>query len=67
MASSSSDFDEALVYTLRCVQQENLTLNEHQVQTVKLLCEGRNVLCGSYRVWQVYVLPLPVPVSALCD
>ncbi len=43
MASSSSDFDEALAYALLCVQQESLTLNEHSVQTDKHLCEGRDV------------------------
>ncbi len=32
-------------------QQKGLTLNEHQLQAVKLLREGRYVLCGSY-VWQ---------------
>ncbi len=26
---SSSDFDEALAYAQRCVQQESLNLNEH--------------------------------------
>ncbi len=42
MASSSLDFDETLAYALRCIQQESLTLNEHQVQTVQLMCEGRD-------------------------
>ncbi len=46
MGSSSSDFDEALAYALCGVQQESLTLTEHQVQTVKLLCEGRDILGG---------------------
>ncbi len=30
MASSSSDFENVLAYALHCVQQESLTLNEHQ-------------------------------------
>ncbi len=35
-ASSSSDFDEALAYALRCVQQESLVLNEHFLPSVVL-------------------------------
>ncbi len=58
MASSSSHFDEALAYSF--VQQESLTVSEHQVQTVKLLCEGKDVF-----VW--FLQGLVSPVAALCD
>ncbi len=55
MASSNSDFEEALAYALSCVQQESLTLNE---PTVYYLCgqcangfstfyHSRTFSCGS--------------------
>ena len=43
MASSSFDFDRALAYALSCVKQEVLSLNDQQVEAVKLLSEGRDV------------------------
>ena len=47
MASSRFDFDRALAYTLSCVKQEVLSLKDQQVEAVKLLSEGKDVLCGS--------------------
>ena len=44
MASSSFDFDRALTYALSCVKQEVLSLKDQQVEAIKLLSEGKDVL-----------------------
>jgi len=43
MASSSFDFDRALVYVLSGIKQEGLSLKNQQVEAVKLLSEGKDV------------------------
>ena len=43
MASSSFDFDRVLAYALSCVKQEGISLKDQQVETVKLLSEGKDV------------------------
>jgi len=47
MASSSFNFDRALAYALSCMKQEGRSLKDQQVEVVKLLSKGKDVLCGS--------------------
>jgi len=44
MASTSFGFDRALAYALSCVKQEGVSLKDQQVEAVKLLSEGKDIL-----------------------
>jgi len=44
MASSNFDFNRALAYALSCVKQEGFCLKDQQVEAVKRLSEGKDVL-----------------------
>jgi len=51
MASSSFAFNRALAYTLSWVKQEGLSLKDQQMEAVKLLSEGKDVVIWfSYRL-----------------
>jgi len=64
MVSSSFDVYRALAYALSCVKQEGLSLNDQQVEAVKLLSEGKDIFMWfptSYGKSICYV-----PATALC-
>ena len=42
-SSFSFDFDQALAYSLSCLNQEGLTLKEEQIKAVELLSKGKDV------------------------